>query len=124
MLKNKEAYKESKYFRSADTLKVPNIKFNKMHQYNELCNKIIKGTDGLYFSEALETLQFEMDNKGGKVKSEAIIITSNEVKAVQEEKPMPRHFNFDKTFAMFLIDSNKNDPYMALRIKDLEEFQK
>ena len=122
MLNREKLYEGAKYFKDIDTLKIPNIKFAKIREYDELCNKIIRGTDDLYFARAIETLQFELDNKGGKVKSEAIIMLAKAT-AIRTNMPKPRHFNFDKTFAMFLIDSNKQDPYMALRIKDLDEFQ-
>jgi len=113
-------YTSERYFQDNDTLKIPNMKFNKIREYDELCNKLIKGTN-IYFSKAIETLQFELDNKGGKVKSEAIAITY----ATDVESPpvhIARHFNFDKTFAMFLVDVNKETPYMALRIYDLKDF--
>ena len=121
MINKEEKYNGDRYFADIDTLKVPNMKFNKIREYDELCNKVIKGTN-FYFSKAIETLQFELDNKGGKVKSEAVIMLDNA--AAVEEEVKPRHFNFDKTFSMFLIDANKKDPYMALRVYDLNEFTK
>ena len=120
--------KHSKYeggigFRKVDTLKIPNIKISLMKNFPELCNKIIKDTKpSLVFSTIIETLQFELDKKGGKVKSEAIIMTENQAISIDREDP--RHFDFDKTFVIFLVDSGKNDPYAALRIEDLNEFQK
>ena len=107
----------------ADTFKAPNLKFKSIRRYDELCNKIIKGTDGYYFSDALETIQFEMDNKGGKIKSEAIIMLDNAM-AVFDKPKTPRHFDFDKTFVLFLVDKNKENPYFALRVADLENLNK
>lgn len=121
MLKNTKNYKGSNRFNKNDTFKAPNLKFKKQKNYEELCNKIIKGTDFM-FSDAIETIEMELDFKGGKVKSEAVAIMFQS--SIQIEKPVSRHFDFDKTFVMFLIDKGKTDPYLALRIKDLSAFTK
>lgn len=119
MKKDAQNYQGDPSFVAGDTIKVPNIKVKDKRNYKELCNKTIKGTD-MYFSDAIETIEFELDSKGGKVKSEAIIMTRLNSIAAPIKKQIPRHFNFDKTFVIFLIDSGKDDPYLAMRIEDLE----
>lgn len=123
---NKEAknYNGEKAFQDIDTLKVPNLKFSLEKQYPFLVNKFIEGTNGMFFSLAIETLKFELDNKGGKVKSEALfMVEDNAIMLEPHDKPIPRHFNFDKTFVLFLVDKGKSNPYMALRVDHLDEYQ-
>ena len=120
MREKENNYTNNKFLNKSDTLKIPNLKFKKVRKYQELCNKLIKGTDYM-FSDAIETVQFELDNKGGKVKSEAVAMIKL-TSAAPNRNIKPRHFNFDKTFNMFLIDSGKTEPYMGLRIYDLDKF--
>ncbi len=117
MLESNKNYSGNYDFTAIDTFKAPNLKFKALRHYDELCNKLIKNTDGYYFSDAIETIELELNNKGGKIKSEAIIMMKNSAMAVE---PKPRHFDFDKTFVMFLVDKGKTDPYFAIRIKDLK----
>ncbi len=126
MNKKSLAYEGESEFRAIDTFKAPNLKINEIRKYTELLKKTIAGTYNppICFKEAIETIQLELDNKGGKVKSEAIIMTMKNSLVALDEEPKPRHFNFDKPFVMFLIDSGKNDPYLALRADDLKYFQK
>ena len=115
-----QKYKGNTYYTEHDKLKVPNIKVAQARRFDELCGKIIKGTNRM-FSLAIETLQFELDSKGGKVKSEALIMTDNAMAPIG--KIECREFNFDKTFNIFLVDSGKTEPYLGMRIFDLSKFQ-
>lgn len=122
MLKDGDRFKGNRTLSEGETLKVPNLKLKSQKKYPELCNKVIKGTNNLYFSDAIETIDLELNNKGGKVKSEAMLMTRMMALAPTVAQN-PRHFDFDKTFVMFLVDANKTEPYLALRVKDMAGLQ-
>lgn len=106
-------------FGNEDSLKVPNIKIDKTLQYPELCGKRIKGTNKV-ISQAIQTIKFNLDNKGGSLKSEAALVT---MKMSVGHIP-PRAYNFDGDFVMFLKEAGKEKPYFATRINDLEFLDK
>ncbi len=98
-----------------DELKVPNLNIDKTISYDELTNKKIVGTNKK-ITKALQTIKFKMDNKGGSLKSEAII----GVMTMSLEPEPARHFDFDKPFVIFLKEEGKDKPYFAARINNTE----
>ena len=116
MFMKKVYYEGSQQFNKEDELKVPNISLYREKSFDELCNHKIKGTD-MIISQALETIDFKMDNEGVKLKSEAAI--SVKMSALVPEKLEPRKFYFDDTFVLFLQEADKMKPYFALRVDDV-----
>lgn len=114
----KAGYIDSSQFRSIDTLKIPNVSLYQQANYTELCNKPIKNTK-FTISDAIQTVDFKMDNEGVKLKSEAAIAVAMSARP-QTEKPKPRKLYVDDTFVIFLQESGKKLPYFALRVDDLD----
>ena len=119
MFKKQVAYEGDREFNKVDELRVPNLKFFEEKSFDEVCGKRIKGTN-LVIDEAMETIKFEMDNTGVKLKSEAALTI---MKMSLEPEKEPRIFNFDDTFVLFLKEKGKNRPYFALRVHDISNFQ-
>lgn len=98
---------------SKDELKIPDISVDKTISYDELCGKKIIGTDYV-ISQALQTIKFKMDNKGGSLKSEAAVAIMRT--SLMPPIESPRYFMFDKPFVLFLIERGKDKPYYAMKV--------
>lgn len=115
-LKDKQnKYSGESVFGEKDILRVPFIKVNDEINYDELCGRIIKGTKGMYIRQALQTIDFELNNVGGSVKSEAII---EAIKAAEID--IERKFIFDSDFILYLKEENKEQPYFALKVDNTD----
>lgn len=118
MIKKSKAYKGNKYFSEVDEFKAPNIDFKKERRFPELCNKQIKNTNFM-ISDAIETVQFKMDEVGVKLKSEAAIILG--ATCCPPPRIEPRYFYFDSRYVIFLQEKSK--PYFAMKIEDAKAVQ-
>jgi len=121
MLKKQLAYNGKRRMGNMDELKVPNLKFFEEKEFSELEGNRIKGTR-LKIDKALETVKFEMNNEGVKLKSEAAI-TMMTTSAGPRHVEQPRLFYFDDTFVIFLKEKGKSHPYFALRVYDINNYQ-
>ena len=72
MLEKQAKYTGDKNWNKNDVLNIPFIKINDEINYDELCGRWIKGTNW-YIRQAIQTIDFELNNYGGSVKSEALI---------------------------------------------------
>ena len=115
-------YNGSTSFNETDKLKIPNIKFNLKEEITEVENKPFTFSNGKEYciEKALQTIQFELDEKGGKIKSEAGI-SLKEAAIMPTEKP--RDFLVDDTFTIFLKEEGRDLPYFAAQISDISQVQ-
>ncbi len=74
----------------------------------------------IIIDQAIETIKFDMDNKGVKLKSEAAM-------TIMKMSLMPdmeqRLFYLNDTFVIFLKEKDKKNPYFALRVHDITKYQ-
>ena len=119
--KNNQNYKDNKGLTKNDVLQIPNIDFNVKKEYEELENKSFKFSNGEEYKidKALQTIQFSLDKKGGKIKSEAGMMISKS-SLIQDK---PREFLVNDTFCIFLKEKNKDLPYFASKISDITKVQ-
>ena len=118
-------YTGNKLFTTNDYLKIPYLSFDIKREYTELCNHVFfnkTGTEYFDIQKAIQTIKLELDNKGGKVKSEAVIDTKNGITSVGME-PEHRYFYYNDTFALFIKEKNKDVPYFAARVDDINKYQ-
>ena len=119
---NYEAIKVYGELKEGELLKVPNIKLKEKNEITEIEDKKFLFSNGEVYSieKALQTIEFELDRTGGKIKSEAGMMVKNESVAIMDEI---REFSIDDTFAIFLIEKGKDKPYFAGKINDITKFQ-
>ena len=124
--KEADSYEGIKSFTKNDTLKVPNIKFDILKEYEDLENRPFYNykNDECVILKALQTIKFELNRKGGKIKSEAAIVMKETSAALEPQEVQYRNFNFDGTFTMFLQEAESDKPYFAANIDNITLFQK
>ena len=109
-----EKYLGDKTFNQSDELKVPYINVDTIINYDELCGKIIKDTDQMYISNAIQNVKFTLNEKGGNLLSEATVVS--EYNSLAENA---RFFNFTKPFVLFMKEENKSKPYFSLKVDNV-----
>lgn len=112
MIKKASKYTGKNTFERSDILNIPFIQVNDEINYDELCGRYIKGTDW-YIRQAIQTIDFELNNYGGSVKSEALI---EETQGTVDK--IDREFIFNDDFILYLKEQDKQQPYFALKVDD------
>ena len=119
-------YNGNKKFTENDSLRIPYLKFFVKREYNELCDHDFYDLEGEHvynIQKAIQTVKLELDNKGGKVKSEAVIDVKSTITSVDPKQPVHRYFIYNDTFALFIKEKGKDTPYFAARIDDINKYQ-
>ncbi len=122
MLKQEEKYEGSSKIQEGEILKIPNIKLKEKNEFTEIQNKdfLFSNGDVYKIEKAIQTIEFELDRTGGKIKSEAGMMANVQSAKVVDEV---REFLIDDSFAIFLKEEGKNTPYFAGKIDDITKFQ-
>lgn len=120
---NEKTKLDNPVFLKTDILKIPNISFDLKKEIKEIQDKsfLFSNGDAYSIEKALQTIQFDLDKKGGKIKSEAAIMLKAESVMMPKET---REFIFDDTFVIMLKEKNKELPYFAAKISDISKVQK
>ena len=114
MLDKQAQYTGDKNWNEKDVLNIPFIKISDEINYDELCGRMIKGT-GRYIRQALQTVDFELNNYGGSVKSEALIeVLENAVSTTNRE------FIYNDDFILYLKEEDKENTYFALKVDNTD----
>lgn len=112
-------YSGDKNFVKNDTLTIPDIKLYQETSFNELEGHQIVGTN-MQIDKTIETVDFRMNNKGVKLKSEAAIMLRCTSLAPRDG----RDFTFNNNFVLFLIEKAQNTPYYAMKVSDVAAINK
>ena len=112
-------YSGDKNFVKNDTLTIPDIKLYQETSFNELEGHQIVGTN-MQIDKTIETVDFRMNNKGVKLKSEAAIM----LRCMSLAPRDGRDFTFNNNFVLFLIEKDQNTPYYAMKVSDVAAINK
>lgn len=104
---------------SHSKLYVPYISIKNVNEITNLENQKFKTKDGNAYmiNKAIQTINLDLTEKGGKVKSEAGISFD---KSIAIEDIVLR---YDKDFALFIKEKDAKLPYLAITVNNLDEFQ-
>lgn len=122
---NKKKYKGDYYVQDNEIVKIPNIMLNIKDEFTEIQDKEFEFSNGDTYKiiKAIQTIKFELDKTGGKIKSEAGMGNMETTAIIDKDEKEIREFVIDDTFAIFLKENDKDKPYFAGNISDITKFQ-
>ena len=113
------AYTESREFTEDDELRIPYVRVNGMIAHNELYNKYIKDTNGLYFTDVIQNVNFYLNEKGCNLSSQVTMVTEYLSTSINA-----RYCYFNDQFVIFMKEANSNNPYFALKVDNTDILEK
>lgn len=113
--KEKEKYIGSRKLNKYDEIKIPFLSVNGVVRYEELIGKTIIGTKGMYIKEALQQVEFSLNQKGGNLNSESSISTD-----YLNENIYGKKYYFNNNFILFMVEQDKELPYMCLNVENTD----
>lgn len=71
----------------------------------------------MYLQKAMQNIKFSLNENGGNMTSEAVIMGSYNSVPLGDT---PIHFYFDNTFVLFMKETNKEQPYISLKVDNTD----
>lgn len=112
-------YKGRTEFSEDDELRVPYVKVNGMINYNQLYDKKIKNSKGLYIYDVIQNVNFYLNERGCNLSSKATMIT--EYMGIGQDT---KYCYFQDTFIIFMKEKNSDKPYFALKVDNNDILEK
>lgn len=106
-------------FAKDDELRIPYVKVNGMINYNELYDKKIKNSKGLYIYDVIQNVNFYLNEKGCNLSSKATMVT--EYMGIGQDT---KYCYFQDTFIIFMKEKNSDKPYFALKVDNNDILEK
>ena len=122
-----EKYTGARNLLEDEDLMIPYINIDTNIEYNELCNKYIKYPENkpLYnapgwIAQAIQNVTFSLNESGGNLISEASIREQSDSISLVPT----RNFIYNEPFVLFLKEADKEKPYLALKINNIDVLEK
>ena len=112
-------YKGRTEFSEDDELRVPYVQVNGMINYNQLYDKKIKNSKGLYIYDVIQNVNFYLNERGCNLSSKATMVT--EYMGIGQDT---KYCYFQDTFIIFMKEANSDKPYFALKVDNNDILEK
>ncbi len=112
-------YTGTREFLGDDELRIPYIRVNGMVSYNELYDKEIQNSEGLYIFDVIQNVNFSLTEKGCNLSSKATMVT--EYMGIGEDT---KFCYFTDTFILFMKEKDVDRPYFALKVDNSDILEK
>ena len=106
-------------FSGEDVLRIPYIRVNGQIFYDELYDKAIKNSNGLYIYDVLQDVNFSLNEKGCNLSSKATMVSEYMGMGMDT-----KFCYFDDTFIVFMKEKDCDRPYFALKVDNTDILEK